>query len=223
MDSTAIRVLLADDHPVVRHGLQVLLRDIEGIDVVGEAADGTEALELAGTLSPDVVLMDLVMPGMNGVDATRRIATKYPKIGVLVLTSYSSDTKLFPAIDAGALGFMLKDAAADDLVHAIRQVALGRPSFSPAVTRRLVRELAQTPDNEPPDEKLTGRETEVLREVAHGLSNEEIGDILCISPATVRTHLGNIFAKLHLTRRTQAALYALKHGIATLDSDEGKS
>jgi NarL family two-component system response regulator LiaR len=222
MSSKPIRVLIADDHPVVRHGLRVLLLDQNGIDVVGEAKDGNEAIELVGRLEPDVVLMDLVMPGMGGVEATSRIVVKHPKTSVLVLTSYSSDGKLFPAIDAGALGFMLKDAGADDLVHAIRQVARGRPSFSPAVTRRLVHELSHTAPAGPPEKTLTERETEVLRELAHGLSNDEIGRKLFISPATVRTHLGNIFAKLNLTRRTQAVLYALRHGIARLEKGEEK-
>jgi NarL family two-component system response regulator LiaR len=217
MGPTDIRILLADDHPVVRHGLQVLLQDQQGIEVIGEAADGQEAVEQAGRLLPHVVLMDLVMPGMDGIEATRRIVTKYPKIGVLVLTSFGGDSKLFPALDAGALGFLLKDAPADDLVHAIRQVAQGRPSFSPAITRRLVRDLAPDHDGTAAIEQLTEREVEVLRELAHGLSNEEIGTKLFISPATVRTHLGNIFAKLDISRRTQAVLYALRHGIATLE------
>jgi NarL family two-component system response regulator LiaR len=216
-----IRVLVADDHPVVRHGLLVLLRDEDGIDVVGEAADGNEALELTGRLCPDVVLMDLVMPGLDGVEATRRITSSHPKTRVLVLSSFGGDSKLFPALDAGALGFLMKDAPADDLVHAIQQVARGRPSFSPEITRRLVRDVASDREGEPPTENLTEREIEVLREVAHGLSNDEIGDKLCISSATVRTHLGNIFSKLNISRRTQAALYALRHGIATLDDGKG--
>jgi NarL family two-component system response regulator LiaR len=221
MDSTDIRILLVDDHPVVRHGLQVLLQDRRGIEVVGEAADGQDAVEQAGRLLPDVVLMDLVMPGMDGVEATRRITTKYPKIGVLVLTSFGRDSKLFPALDAGALGFLLKDSSADDLIHAIRQVAQGRPCFSPAVTRRLVRDLAPESEGESGVEQLTDREVEVLRELAYGLSNEEIGVKLFISPATVRTHLGNIFSKLDISRRTQAVLYALRHGIATLEDSGG--
>jgi NarL family two-component system response regulator LiaR len=221
MNTKPIRVLVTDDHPVVRHGLLVLLQDQDGIDVVAEAADGKEALELVGRLAPDVVLMDLVMPVMDGVEATRRITARHPSTGVLVLTSFGGDSKLFPALDAGALGFLLKDASSDELMHAIRQVARGRPSFSPAVTRRLVRDASGDSAAEPPSERLTEREVEVLREVAHGLSNDEIGEKLFISSATVRTHLGNIFGKLDISRRTQAVLYALKHGIATLDDRNG--
>jgi NarL family two-component system response regulator LiaR len=216
MDSKKIRVIIADDHPVVRHGLGVLLRNQPDLHVVGEAADGQETLEMAGRLAPDVILMDLVMPGVDGIEATRKILEERPQVGILVLTSYGSDSKLFPALDAGALGFMMKDAGGDELVEAIRQVSRGQPAFSPAVTRRLLREFSDNSNGDAPGDPLTQREVEVLREIAHGLSNEEIAEKLFISPATVRTHVGNIFGKLNLARRTQAVLYALKHGIASL-------
>jgi NarL family two-component system response regulator LiaR len=216
MTSERISVLIVDDHPVVRRGLGVLLKNQPDLEVVGEASDGREAVRIAEQAQPQVVLMDLVMPGMDGVETTRLILEKEPKTGVLVLTSFGTDSKLFPALDAGAMGFLLKDAGADELVEAIRQVARGQPAFSPAITRRLLREFSDGPDDDGPDEPLTQRETEVLREIAQGLSNDEIAERLFISPATVRTHVGNIFVKLNLQRRTQAVLYALRHGIASL-------
>jgi NarL family two-component system response regulator LiaR len=216
VDSKPIRILIADDHPVVRHGLGVLLGTDPGLEVVGEAASGEEAVEKVPDLKPDVVLMDLVMPGIGGAEATRRIVAENPGVGILVLTSYGSDRKLFPALDAGALGFLLKDSSAEQLVRAIGQVARGQSSLSPAIARRLVREVG----GEPPREPLTQREIEVLRAMAKGFSNDGIARELCISPATVRTHVSNILAKLNVSRRTQAVLYALKHGIADLDDDE---
>ena len=216
METNPIRILITDDHPVVRHGLVVLLGTDPGLNVVGEAGSGEEAVEMAGKLRPDVVLMDLVMPGIDGAEATRRILADHPDIGILVLTSYGSDRRLFPALDAGALGFLLKDSSAEQLVRAIRQVARGQSSLSPAIARRLVREVG----GEPPREPLTQRETEVLRTMAKGFSNDGIAGELCISPAPVRTHVSNILAKLNVARRTQAVLYALKHGIAELEGDE---
>jgi len=215
VETNPIRILIVDDHPVVRHGLNVLLGTDPGLEVVGDASGGDEAIELARRLEPDVVLMDLVMPGTDGAEATRQILAERPDTGILVLTSYGSDRKLFPALDAGALGFLLKDSTAEQLVRAIRQVARGQSSLSPAIARRLVREVG----SDQPTESLTDRETDVLRAIARGFSNEEIGKELCISPATVRTHVSNILAKLNLARRTQAALYALKHGIAELEEE----
>jgi len=221
MQSTPIRILIVDDHLVVRHGLKVLLGTDPGLEVVGEAANGRKAIERVEQLRPDVVLMDLVMPEMDGVEATRRILARVPGTRILVLTSYGADRKLFPALDAGVLGFLLKDSTAEQLVRAIRQVSRGLSSLSPSIARRLVREVSNSGTGDMPSEPLTERETEVLRAVAHGLSNDEIGDRLCISPATVRTHITNIFAKLKLTRRTQAVLFALRHGIAELEDEGG--
>jgi len=216
LGSNPIRVLIVDDHPVVRHGLKVLLGTDPGLEVIGEASGGKEAVEMTMLLLPDVILMDLVMPDMDGAEATRRILAGHPKARILVLTSFGSDRALFPALDAGALGFLLKDSTAEQLIRAIRQVARGQSSLSPAIARRLVRELG----GDPPREALTQRETDVLRVIARGLSNEEIAGELCISPATVRTHVSNILSKLNLARRPQAVLYALKHGIVDLNDGD---
>jgi len=212
-----IRVLVVDDHAVVRRGICALLTTEPGIDVVGEAADGREAVDQAERLLPDVVLMDLVMPGQNGIEATRQIRERCPTVHVLVLTGFGSDDKLFPAIKAGALGYLLKDASPEELIRAVRDAADGRTSLNHAVARRLLEELSREHRPAPPSEPLTEREFEVLREVARGLSNEDIADRLCISEATVRTHVSNILTKLNLTNRTQAALYALREGLASLD------
>jgi NarL family two-component system response regulator LiaR len=223
VDPSPIRILIADDHPVVRRGLKVLLGTEPGFEVVGEVSTGGEAVEAAAQLDPDVILMDLVMPGVDGAEATRRILAGDSEARVLVLTSFGSDNRLFPALQAGALGFMLKDATGDELVSAIRRVAQGQSSLSPEIARRLVREVAQEPSGNGPGEPLTPRETDVLRSLAHGLSNDEIADDLGISPATVRTHVSSILGKLGLTRRTQAVLYALRHGIVTLDEGDDQA
>lgn len=220
MEPTPIRILIADDHPVVRRGLKVLLGTEPGFEVVGEASTGAEAVESAARLSPDVILMDLVMPDVGGAEATRRILASDAEARVLVLTSFGSDNRLFPALHAGALGFLLKDATGEELVGAIRRVARGQSSLSPEIARRLVREVTQEPTGEDPKEPLTPRETDVLRSLAQGRSNDEIADHLRISPATVRTHVSNILGKLGLSRRTQAVLYALRHGIVSLDEEE---
>jgi len=211
-----VRLLIVDDHPVVRSGLRAFLDTEVGMEVVGEASNGREAVELASELCPDVVLMDLVMPEMNGVEATRRIMSECPESTVLVLTSFGSDDKLFPAIKAGALGYLLKDASPSDLARAIREAAAGRSSLDPAVARRLLRELAREHVGEDV-EPLTPREIEVLGLLARGMANVTIARELFISEPTVRTHVSNILAKLGLANRTQAALHALRVGIASLD------
>ena len=217
MTQDTIRVLVADDHSVVRQGIRALLATEPGIKVVGEAVNGREAVAEVGRLAPDVVLMDLVMPEMDGIEAIQKIREQAPEIHILVLTGFGTDDKLFPAIKAGALGYLLKDSGPEELVQAIRDAARGHTSLNHEVARRLLAEFSRERDALRPDEPLTDRETEVLREVAHGLSNEGIADRLCISEATVRTHVSNILAKLELTNRTQAALYALREGIASLD------
>lgn len=216
MTATPVRVLLVDDHHVVRKGLCALLRTETDIEVVGEAASGAEAVTEAERLRPDVVLMDLVMPGMDGVEATIQILARHPSAHVLVLTSFGTDARLFPAVKAGALGYLLKDTSPDDLVRAIRQAAQGQSSLNPTIARRLLRELAGAPETAPV-EPLTAREIEVLRHLAHGCSNEEIATRLDVSEPTVRTHVSNVLAKLKVRNRTQAALYALRTGIASLD------
>jgi NarL family two-component system response regulator LiaR len=229
-DQPPIRVLVADDHAIVRKGLCALLETEPGIEVIGEAEDGTEALAQVRALRPDVVLMDLAMPGMDGLEATRRITTNHPGSRVLILTSYSGDEQIFPAIRAGALGYLLKDASPHELVVAIRQIYDGESSLHPAIARRLLSELSPDRGRSPSPwttsqprtvAHLTHRETEVLLLVAEGATNRQIAEQLEISEATVRTHMSRILSKLNLTSRTQAALYALRQGIVSLDeSDE---
>jgi len=213
----AIRVLIVDDHQIVRKGLRALFETEPDLEVVGEAADGVEAVDQAVKLQPDVVLMDLVMPRLDGVEATRQIMSRRPKAHVLVLTSYGSDNKIFPAIKAGASGFLLKDTRPEELVAAIRQAAAGQSALDPIVARRLLREFAPADDEQAPSEPLSEREIDVLKLIARGLTNEQIGEKLFISVATVRTHVSNILTKLNLTNRTQAALYALRVGLASLE------
>lgn len=223
-ESEPTRVLLADDHPVVREGIRHLLETEPGLHLVGEAADGEGVVEAAGRLRPDVILMDLVMPRMDGIEATRRVLAENDATRVLVLTSFGADDKLFPALKAGARGFLLKEASGRELVRAIRRVAKGEYALCPAMARRLVKQHSGEENGDNLAEPLTGREIEVLRLIAAGESNAEIAERLSISPATVRTHISHILAKLHLTRRTQAAVYALRHGIASLeDEDRGSS
>jgi NarL family two-component system response regulator LiaR len=216
----AIRVLVADDHAIVRKGLCALLATESHIEVVGEAKDGWEALAAVQAVRPDVVLMDLVMPGMDGLEATRRITACQPQVRILVLTSFAGDDKVFPAIRAGALGYLLKDSGPEDLVQAIQQVYRGESSLHPSIARRLLRKLSAPSDNGSGTDPLTKRETEVLQLVAQGQSNRQISDVLTISEATARTHVSNILAKLNLCSRTQAALYALREGLASLHDTE---
>jgi NarL family two-component system response regulator LiaR len=216
----AIRVLIADDHAIVRKGLCALLATEPDIEVVGEAENGSEALAQANRFEPDVVLMDLVMPGIDGLEATRQISNCQPRIRVLVLTSFAGDDKVFPAIKAGALGYLLKDSGPEELVQAIRQVFRGESSLHPAIARKLLRELSDHGDRNSAADNLTEREVEVLRLVASGHSNRDIADRLSISQATVRTHVSRILTKLNLCSRTQAALYALREGLASLHDSE---
>jgi NarL family two-component system response regulator LiaR len=216
-NGSPIRVMIADDHAIVRKGLRALLATEPGIEVVAEAEDGNEAVALVGRAQPDVVLMDLVMPGTDGLEATRSILEARPKTRILVLTSFDGDDKVFPAIKAGALGYLLKDSGPEELVQAIQQVHDGESSIHPSVARKLLRQLAHPDEPASGIEALTDREAEVLCLVAHGQSNREIAEELTISEATVRTHVSNILGKLELCSRTQAALYALKKGLASLN------
>jgi NarL family two-component system response regulator LiaR len=219
--TSSIHVLVADDHAIVRKGIRALLATEPGIEVVGEAENGREAVAKAENLQPDVILMDLVMPEMDGIEAIRRITAHQPGARILVLTSFAADDKVFPAIKAGALGYLLKDSGPDDLVQAIHQVHRGESSLHPTIARKLLQELSSPSERPPTPEPLTGREVDVLRLVARGHSNREIAERLVISDATVRTHVSNILSKLHLASRTQAALYALREGLASLD-DSGE-
>jgi NarL family two-component system response regulator LiaR len=212
-----IRVLIADDHTIVRGGLCALLEGVPGIAVVAEAADGVEAVLKARAVKPDVILMDLVMPRKTGIEAIEEIKHENPNARILVLTSYSDDDKVCAAIKAGALGYLLKETSAQDLLQAIRDVYHGESSLHPAIARKLIRELNRPTQLPPSDEPLTEREAEVLVLVARGLANQDIADKLVISERTVRTHVSNILSKLHLANRTQAALYALKEGLTSLD------
>jgi len=213
-----IRILIADDHAILRKGIRALLGTEPDMEVVGEAANGLETVAQAKALHPDVILMDLVMPEMDGIEATRHIAAEVPGVRILVLTSFAADDKVFPAIKAGALGYILKDTGPLELVQAIHQVHLGQPSLEPGIALRVLHELSHPPSQRPltPD-PLTQRELEVLRLVAKGRSNKEIAEELVITELTVRTHVSNILGKLQLASRTQAALYALKEGLASLD------
>ena len=217
MNTTLIRILIADEHAILRKGIRALLSTEPDLEVVGEASDGAEALAQAQALQPDVILMDLVMPRLDGIEATRQVTTRQPGVRVLVLTSFAADDKVFPAIKAGALGYILKDSGPDDLVRAIRQVHRGEPSLEPEIARRMLFELAHPPQQPPTPDPLTERELEVLRLIAQGKSNREIAADLVLAELTVRTHVSNVLGKLHLASRTQAALYALRQGLASLD------
>jgi NarL family two-component system response regulator LiaR len=216
-DVESIRVLVVDDHIIVRRGIRALLATEDEIEVVGEAQDGQEALERIRALRPDVILLDLLMPRMDGIETTKRVIAEDPDARILVLTSFAADDKVFPAIKAGALGYLLKDTGPGELVRAIRRVYRGESSLSPAIARKVLQELSRPSDRPPTPEPLTEREVEVLQVVARGESNQEIAAELMISEATVRTHVSNILGKLHLASRTQAALYALREGLASLD------
>jgi NarL family two-component system response regulator LiaR len=221
MNDAPIRVIIVDDHRIVREGIRALLSEIEDIRVVGEASDGRASIDLAQELRPDVILMDLMMPGMDGVEATRRITSGQTEARILVLTSFLTAEKLFPAIKAGALGYLLKDTASADLVEAIRQVHRGEPSLSPEIARLMLSELRRpAPGDKLGPDALTGREVEVLRLVGQGKTNKEIASQLCISQETARGHVNRILSKLHVANRVQATLYALREGISSLDETE---
>jgi NarL family two-component system response regulator LiaR len=211
-----IRVLIVDDHQVVRQGLRTFLELHPEIAVVGEAADGLTAVQLAGQLQPDIVLMDLVMPGLDGITATRQIKAQQPATQIIVLTSFTEDDKVFPAIQAGAASYLLKDVAPDSLVEAIRAVHRGETRLHPDVARKLMQQVAHARPRENPStpDDLTARELEVVQLVALGNSNQEIARALFISDKTVKTHISNILAKLGLQDRTQLAIHALKTGLA---------
>src|SRR5579859_7511939 len=207
--SNPIRVLVVDDHLVIRQGIRALLATEPNVQVVGEARDGLEAIREAAQLSPDVILMDLVMPGLDGISAIEQILARQPGMRILVLTSFDADDKIFPAIRAGALGYTLKDFGPADLVRAIQRVYRAESSLHPLIARRVLQELAHPSAHPPTGEPLTAREVEVLRLVAHGETNQQIATTLRIGAGTVRTHISNMLSKLHLASRTQAALYAL--------------
>ena len=215
-----IRVLVVDDHAIVRKGICALLATEPQITAVGEAANGQQAIDQAELLRPDVILMDIVMPEMDGLEAIRRISEQMPEIRILVLTSFASVDMVLPAIKAGALGYLLKDSGPQELVQAIVQVQGGNSSLHPAIARKLLDEISQPSAQGPEHDALTDREVTVLKLVAQGYSNRDIANELTVSEATVRTHVSHILAKLELSSRTQAALYALRKGLVSLYEDE---
>jgi NarL family two-component system response regulator LiaR len=212
-----IRILVADDHPIVRKGLHTLISSEPDLEWVGEAADGIEVVEQALALRPDIILMDMVMPRQDGVEAVKQIKARYPEVGILIITSFAEDDKIFPAIKAGALGYLLKDSAPQELLQAIYDVFQGKPSLHPTIALKMIQEIQQLSDLPPTVEPLTEREVEILKFIAQGFTNQEIAAQLVVSERTIGNHVGNILNKLHLANRTQAALYALKKGLATLD------
>ena len=213
-----IRVYLADDHELVRRGLVALLSTEEGLTIVGVGADGADAVEHVRELRPDVIVLDLQMPRKSGLEAIGEILENDPEARILVLTSFSEDDLVFSAIQAGALGFLLKDSSPEELVRAITNVFEGHRFLDPEIAMKVIQEINKPLMNRTPtEEPLTRRETEILRLVSRGLTNNEIAEELVLSERTVRTHIGNILGKLHLANRTQAALYALRQGIADLD------
>jgi two-component system, NarL family, response regulator LiaR len=219
-----IRVLIVDDHAIVRKGIRALLSESGGFEIVAEVADGKDAVRQAEEAQPDVILMDLLMPGMDGIEATRQITGRQPEARILVLTSFAADNKLFPAIKAGAVGYLLKDSSPEDLIRAIHQVHRGEPALHPTIARKLLQEVAHAPEQEAPPDALTAREMAVLQLIAQGLSNQEIADELIVSESTVRAHVSRILGKLHLASRTQAALYAVREGLTAegaADSEDG--
>jgi len=208
-----IRILIADDHPVVRQGLAAMFGQLADLELVGEAKDGVEAVEMARTLQPDVILLDLVMPRKGGVEAIVEIKADNPDARILVVTSFADDDSVFPAIKSGAQGYLLKDSPPEDLIRAIHDVYKGETSLHPTIARKLVQEISQPSPLPPTAEPLTEREAAVLRLIARGLTNQEIADSLTVSERTVRFHVSNILSKLHLANRTQAAFYALQQGL----------
>ena len=219
MNQTSIRVLIVDDHAIVRKGVKALLGGVENIDVIGEASNGKEAVEQAELLKPDVILMDLEMPIMDGVEAISQITSRQEKACIVALTSFATDDKVFPAIKNGALGYILKDSEPKKLIEAIQLVHHGEPSLDPSIARKVLNELSHPTKRPITPDPLTERELEVLRSVARGHSNQEIADQLSIAEVTVRTHVSHILSKLHLANRVQATLYALREDLASLEDD----
>lgn len=211
----AIRLLLADDHVMLRQGTLAMLAREPDLTVVGEANDGAEAMRLAEVLRPDIVVMDVRMPGVNGIEATRQIRARLPEVQVLVLTAHDDDEYVFALLEAGASGYLLKTAPVSELVKAIRDVAAGESAMAPSIVRKLVHRVSgrKAAHGDDEIEALTGREMEVLKLLAQGMTNKQMADALVISDRTVQTHLSNIFAKLGVNSRTEAILMAMKRNL----------
>jgi two-component system, NarL family, response regulator LiaR len=217
--SDLIRVMVVDDHPVVRRGIKSLLGEEEDIQVVGEAVNGKDAIEKVESLHPDVILMDLVMPEMGGIEAIEKITAAFPMVRILVMTSFAADDKVFPSIKAGALGYLLKDSDPEDLIRMIRQVFRGELSIHPTIARKVIQELNRPAQEPLTPSPLTEREVEILQLLAQGVENKEIARRLVVRDATVRTHVSNILSKLQLANRVQATLYSLRTGLTSLDGE----
>jgi NarL family two-component system response regulator LiaR len=213
----SIRVIIVDDHTVVRDGLNALISAEPGMQVVGSAADGQEAIELVGKLKPDVILLDLVMPNIDGVQATLEIKKIFPSARILVLTSFAENHMVYSAIKAGAIGYLMKDTSSEELIQAIRDTYLEKPALGPEIARKLMMDIQGQENEASIENPLTEREIEILKEMALGKTNQQIADDLVVSERTVRTHVTNILGKLGLSNRTQAVLYALREGIAYID------
>ena len=211
-----IRIFIADDHAIVREGLRALLATEPSLELVGEANDGLQAVSKVQALKPDVTLLDMVMPHMDGLEAIVEIRKNWPEAKIMMLTSFSDEEKVFSAIRNGALGYLLKESSPQDLLQAIHSVARGEGFLSPSIASKVMREIKQPLKLPPTKDPLTEREVEILQLVAKGLSNDEIAEKLVVSEKTVRTHVSHILAKLQLANRTLAALYALKEGLASL-------
>ncbi len=215
-----IRLLLVDDHPVVRKGTRDLLDTEHDFQVIGEASSGEEAIVKARELTPDVILMDVSMPGMNGIEATRQIKAFRPQQNILVLTSYDDDAYVFALLEAGAAGYLLKNASEDELLGAVRAVAAGESALHPSVARKVLERFSAGATSSPPLDTLSPRELEVLRIAATGRTNKEIARDLDISPRTVQVHLANIFSKLDVGSRTEAVLIGIKRGWVSLSDTD---
>ena len=218
-EARIIRVLVVDDHAIIRKGMKAVLDLVPDINLVGEAENGKQAVKLDQELHPDVILMDLMMPVMDGIACIREVKSQRPEARILVLTNFAGEDMIFPAIKAGAMGYHLKDSSPEALVDAIRQVFRGESSLHPLIAKKVLEEFHAPSEHQLSTEPLTQRELEVLRLIAQGLENREIAEKLVVTEATVRTHVSNILSKLHLASRTQAALYALREGLASLDKE----
>lgn len=219
MSDTSIKILIADDHAVVREGLRSYIQIQPDMDVVGEAINGIEVVKKARSMKPDIILIDIVMPQQNGIEAIKQLKQEEIPSRIIVITSFAEEDKIFPAIKAGALGYLLKDSSPEELVQAIRDVHRGESYLHPTIARKVIDDLSRDDALPLTDEPLTSREVDVLKLIAQGYSNRKIGERLHLSDRTVGKYTSNILDKLHLANRTQAALYALREGIANLDPE----